>query len=282
MALHTKPGRSRTAPVIVDPLWHELREDARRAIGQEPMLYGFLWPAILGQSSLEEAVAHRIAARLGSSVLSEYSIEGAFADMFEAAPETAAALRRDLAAIFERDPACERPIEPVMYFKGYHALQAHRLAHHLWREGRRDLALVLQSRSSEVFQTDIHPGLTLGQGVMLDHATGFVAAGEVVIEDDVSILQGVTLAGIEGERSGHPVIRRGSLIGADATILGPVEVGAFARVASGSVVLADVPFCSTVAGIPARVVGTGGCPEPARLMDQSLSASAYASFAYSI
>jgi serine O-acetyltransferase len=259
-----------------------LQDDARRSIGQEPMLGVFLWPAVLGRSSLEDAIAHRIASRLASDALPAGAIQAAFADMFDQLPANTVALYRDLEAIFDRDPACERPLEPVMYFKGFQALQTHRLAHSLWREGRRDLALILQSRSSEVFQTDIHPAMSLGQGIMLDHATGFVAASEVVIEDDVSILQGVTLAGIEGDRTGHPIVRRGSLIGADAAILGAVEIGAYARVAAGSLVLADVPYCSTVAGVPARVVGTGGCPEPAKLMDQSLVASAYASFAYSI
>lgn len=268
---------------VVDPLWHDLQNEARAAVQLEPLLSGFLWPAILSRRSLEDAVSYRIASRLASSALPEDLVRETFAEAFEAASGIAATLRLDLRAILERDPACERVLEPVMYFKGFHALQSYRLAHWLWHRERHDLALLLQSRSSEIFQTDIHPAVRMGHGIFLDHATGFVAGETVVIEDDVSILQGVTLGGSgQGDGSRHPTIRRGTLIGADAVILGPVEVGAFSRIAAGSVVLEDVPACSTVAGVPARVVGTGGCPEPARLMDQQLGGGAYASFAYTI
>lgn len=268
---------------VVDPLWHDLQNESRASVQLEPLLSGFLWPAILSRRSLEDAVSYRIASRLASAALPESLVRETFAEAFEDSPQIAAILRLDLRAILERDPACERVLEPVMYFKGFHALQAHRVAHWLWHRDRRDLALLMQSRSSEIFQTDIHPAVRMGHGVFLDHATGFVAGETVVIEDDVSILQGVTLGGT-GHDGGlrHPTIRRGTLIGADAAILGPVEIGAFSRVAAGSVVLEDVPACSTVAGVPARVVGTGGCPEPARLMDQQLGGSAYASFAYTI
>lgn len=273
----------RSRPAVVDPLWRDLLAEAEMAALIEPMLGGFLWPTVLGRASLEEAVARRVAMRLGNDVLSADLVQETFAEAFAAAPELAAALRTDLRAILERDPACERVLEPVLYFKGFHALETHRLAHWLWRGGRRDLALLLQSRSSEIFQTDIHPAASFGEGVFLDHATGIVAGETVIVEDDVSILQGVTLGGTGSDRRArHPVIRRGTLIGADAAVLGSVEIGAFSRIAAGSVVLEDVPACATVAGVPARIVGTGGCPEPARLMDQRLEGAAYASFAYAI
>lgn len=276
------PGR-RSRPTVADPLWHDLQNEAREAALLEPMLSGFLWPTILGRKSLEDAVARRITSRLASDALPAQLLDETFAEAFAAAPDIAAALRADLRAILERDPACERTLEPVLYFKGFHALEAHRLAHWLWKGGRRDLALLVQSRSSEVFQTDIHPAATFGQSVFLDHATGFVAGETVIVEDDVSILQGVTLGGTGHDHvSRHPIVRQGTLIGADAAVLGAIEVGAYSRIAAGSVVLEDVPRCSTVAGVPARVVGTGGCPEPARLMDQRLEGAAYASFAYSI
>ena len=174
--------------------------------------------------------------------------------------------------MFDRDPACERLIEPILYFKGFHAIQTHRLANWLWRHGRRDFALYLQSRASEVFQTDIHPQVPLGRGLFFDHATGIVIGATAVIDDDVSILQGVTLGGT-GKESGdrHPKIRKGVLIGAGAKILGNIEVGRCARVAAGSVVLRPVPPNTTVAGVPARVVGEAGCAEPSRSMDQLLS-----------
>ncbi len=179
-------------------------------------------------------------------------------------------------AVVDRDPACGRFIEPLLYFKGFHAIQTHRLAHWLWRRGRVDLALYLQSRSSEVFQTDIHPGARMGRGLFLDHATGLVVGSTAVVDDDVSILQDVTLGGT-GKESGdrHPKIRRGVLIGAGAKILGNIEVGHCARIAAGSVVLQDVPHNTTVAGVPAKVVGVAGCAEPARSMDQMLAENDY-------
>ena len=183
------------------------------------------------------------------------------------------AFRLDLLAVFDRDPACTRVIEPVLYFKGFHAIQTYRLAHALWRSGRQDLALYLQSRSSSVFQTDIHPASVFGTGIFLDHATGLVVGSTAVVGNDVSILQDVTLGGT-GKETGdrHPKIRHGVLVGAGAKILGNIEIGHCSRIAAGSVVLAPVPPMTTVAGVPARVVGQAGCAEPARTMDQILAA----------
>jgi serine O-acetyltransferase len=174
-------------------------------------------------------------------------------------------------ATLDRDPATHRVLEPVLYFKGFHAIQTHRLAHWLWSKGRRDFALYLQSRSSAVFQCDIHPAARVGRGIFLDHATGVVVGETAVIEDDVSILHDVTLGGT-GKEAGdrHPKIRYGVMIGAGAKILGNIEVGHCARIAAGSVLLKSVPNNVTVAGVPARVVGRAGCPEPSRTMDQML------------
>src|SRR5262249_13823843 len=162
-------------------------------------------------------------------------------------------------------------IEPLLYFKGFQALQTYRLAHWLWRQGRQDFAYYLQSRSSTVFQCDIHPAAQIGRGIFLDHATGFVVGATAVIEDDVSILHGVTLGGT-GKETGdrHPKIRHGVMIGAGAKVLGNIEVGHCARIAAGSVVLKPVPPNTTVAGVPAMVIGQAGCPEPSRIMDQML------------
>ena len=179
--------------------------------------------------------------------------------------------RADIVAMFDRDPATNRYIEPVLYFKGFHAIQTHRLAHWLWGKGRKDFAYYLQSRSSAVFQCDIHPAARIGRGIFLDHATGLVVGETAVIDDDVSILHGVTLGGT-GKEIGdrHPKIRNGVMIGAGAKILGNIEVGHCARVAAGSVVVKPVPNNVTVAGVPARVVGEAGCAEPSRIMDQML------------
>ena len=254
---------------VVDPVWTRLRQEAEAAIRQEPSLTGFIATTVLNQPTLESAVAHRVASRLGHAVVSDDLIGQTFHEAIEADTAIGAAFRADIAAVADRDPACTRFLEPVLYFKGFHAIQTHRLAHWLWERGRQDFALYLQSRSSEVFQTDIHPAAHIGRGIFLDHATGLVVGSTALIEDNVSMLQDVTLGGTGKELGDrHPKIRHGVLIGAGAKILGNIEVGECARVAAGSVVLHPVPRKMTVAGVPARVVGEVTCPEPARSMDQ--------------
>ena len=257
---------------IVDPVWTRLRQEAETALLGEPALATFLFATILSQDTLEDAVVHRLAGRLSHPALPAELVIRSYEEAIAAERGLAEAFRADILATIDRDPACNRLLEPVLYFKGFHAIQTHRLAHWLWNEGRRDLALYLQSRSSEVFQTDIHPAARIGRGIFLDHATGLVVGSTAIIEDDVSMLQDVTLGGtgkVGGDR--HPKIRRGVLIGAGAKILGSIEVGQCARVAAGSVVLQPVPRNTTVAGVPAKVVGAAGCAEPARSMDQILS-----------
>jgi serine O-acetyltransferase len=227
--------------------------------------------SLLNHETLEAAVVHRVASRLGHASVPSDLIEQTFLEALQAEPAIGDAFRADIAAVVDRDPAVTRVIEPVLYFKGFHAIQTHRLAHWLWNRGRYDFALYLQSRSSEVFQTDINPAARIGRGIFLDHATGLVVGATAVIEDNVSMLQDVTLGGtgkVRGDR--HPKIRQGVLIGAGAKVLGNIEVGQCARIAAGSVVLEPVPRNTTVAGVPARVVGTAGCAEPARSMDQLL------------
>jgi serine O-acetyltransferase len=257
---------------VVDPAWARLRQEAMRVIEAEPTLAGFMLSTILNQAGLEQAVAHRVAARLGHPVVPADLIAQTFDEALASDATIADGIRADIAAVVDRDPACSRLIEPVLYFKGFHALQTHRLAHWLWTHGRNDLALYLQSRSSEVYQTDIHPAARIGRGLFLDHATGLVIGSTAVVGDNVSILQDVTLGGT-GKETGdrHPKVRSGVLIGAGAKILGNIEIGECARIAAGSVVLAPVPRNSTVAGVPARVVGEAGCAEPARAMDQLLA-----------
>ena len=238
----------------------------------EPALSSFVYETILNHGRLEDAVIHRLGDRLGRDVVSASLIRQTYSEALSDEPELGEIFRVDMMAVFDRDPACERLLEPLLYFKGFHALQTHRLAHWLWRRGRSDFALYLQSRSSEIFQVDIHPAVPVGRGIFMDHATGLVVGSTAVIEDDVSILQGVTLGGTgkeQGDR--HPKIRKGVLIGAGAKILGNLEIGRCSRIAAGSVVLQDVPCNTTVAGVPARVVGQAGCAEPARSMDQLLA-----------
>jgi len=256
--------------LVADPLWIRVRKEAAEAAKHEPELAVLMHTCVLQQDSLEAAIAHRVAQRLDAPVVPADLIRHAYADAL--ADEHMAireALWADLNAILQRDPATGRALDAVLYLKGFHALATHRLAHWLWRNGRRELARYLHSRSSEVFQTDIHPAVQIGRGVFLDHATGIVIGETAVIDDDVSILQAVTLGGT-GKEVGdrHPKIRRGVLIGAGAIILGNIEVGPCARVGAGSVVLKDVPAETTVAGVPAKIVGQSGCKEPSRLMDQ--------------
>ncbi|CAL8980758.1 serine O-acetyltransferase [Rhodoplanes serenus] len=255
----------------IDPVWDRLRGEAEAVVRQEPELASFLYAAVLHHDRLEEAVAHRVASRLDHPDLGAELIRRGYLDALEDSPEIGEAFRADLVAVFDRDPATGRFIEPLLYYKGFHAIQAHRLAHWLWTHGRRDFALYLQSRSSAAFQTDIHPAARIGRGVFLDHATGLVVGETAVIEDDVSILHHVTLGGTGNEVGDrHPKIRHGVMIGAGAKILGNIEVGHCARIAAGSVVLRPVPNNTTVAGVPARIVGDAGCAEPSHTMDQML------------
>jgi serine O-acetyltransferase len=255
----------------IDPVWSRIRNEADEVLRLEPELASFIYASILHHDTLEAAVIRRVAERLDHADVSGELIRQAYTDALQDDSSIGAAFRADIAATIDRDPASDRYLDPVLYFKGFHAIQTHRLAHWLWHKGRKDFALYLQSRSSAVFQTDINPNARIGRGIFLDHATGLVVGQTAVIDDDVSMLQDVTLGGTgkqDGDR--HPKIRRGVLIGAGAKILGNIEVGACARIAAGSVVLKSVPPNTTVAGVPARVVGEAGCAEPARAMDQML------------
>ncbi|MEX0852902.1 MAG: serine O-acetyltransferase [Bauldia sp.] len=256
----------------VDPIWFEIRHEAEAIVAGDPAVASFVYATVLNHDRLEDAVVHRIAERLDNRVVSGETIRCTFREALADNPELGEIIRCDIAAVYDRDPACERRIEPLLYFKGFHAIQTQRLAHWLWQKGRRDFALYLQSRASEVFQADIHPAVPIGRSIFLDHATGLVVGSTAVIEDNVSILQDVTLGGT-GKESGdrHPKVRHGVLIGAGAKILGNIEIGESSKVAAGSVVLHSVPPHSTVAGVPAKLVGKTGETEPARVMDQMIA-----------
>jgi len=263
------PDQRSAAVKPCDPVWSEVRAQAEAIIADEPALAGFLSTTILNQPSLEDAVVFRLAQRLDRTDLPSDLIRQTFARVLDDRPELGEMFRADLAAVVDRDPACQRAIEPILYFKGFHALQTYRFARELWKAGRRDFAFYLQSQSSGVFGTDIHPNAQIGRGIMLDHATGLVVGETAVVGDQTSILHAVTLGG-SGKESGdrHPKIGCGVMIGAGAKILGNISVGDCVRIAAGSVVLRDVEPRVTVAGVPAKVVGLAGCPEPARAMDQ--------------
>jgi len=255
----------------VDPVWARIRSEAEDVARREPELATFIYENVLHHDTLEAAVIHRVSERLGNSDISGDLIRQSYNEALGNEPTIGEAFRADIVATVDRDPATSRFIEPVLYYKGFHAIQTHRLAHWLLGKGRKDFALYLQSRASAVFQCDINPAAKIGRGIFLDHATGLVVGQTAVIEDDVSILHDVTLGGTGKENEDrHPKIRHGVMIGAGAKILGNIEVGYCARIAAGSVVIKAVPNNVTVAGVPARVVGEAGCPEPSRAMDQML------------
>jgi serine O-acetyltransferase len=258
----------------LDPIWNQVRAEAELIVEREPVMAGFILEGVLNQPSLETAVASRISERLRVAGLSPEMIRQLFVEMARSTAEDgnsqwSSVLRADLAAVFDRDPACDRYLEALLYFKGFHALQSHRLAHWLWHNGRRDLALFMQSCTSSAFQVDIHPAVAMGRGIFMDHATGIVIGSTARLGDDVSILQGVTLGGTgkeDGDR--HPKVSNGVLIGAGAQVLGNIKIGHCSRVAAGSVVLKDIPPMKTVAGVPAKIVGESGCSQPSRSMNQ--------------
>lgn len=258
----------------VNELWRHIRQEAKGLVEQEPLLASFLHATIIGHSDLRGALSFLLASKLADEVVSAVALREIIEQAYGAEERLIEAACADIQAVCTRDPAVERYSTVLLYLKGFQALQAYRIAHWMWSQGRRSLALYFQSRVSSIFQVDIHPAARIGYGVMFDHATGLVVGETCVIGNDVSILQSVTLGGT-GKESGdrHPKIRQGVLIGAGAKILGNIEVGECARVGAGSVVLEPVPAHTTVVGVPARVVGCAGCNTPALDMDQRIRSS---------
>ena len=255
----------------IEEVWIDLRQEAERVATKERILSKVLAEFVLERDSLPDALGWRLAARLGRSSVPEQDLRELVRDAFLDEPELLETIGRDLRAVCERDPACNDYLSPFLYFKGFQALAGYRVANHLWRNDRRELAQYLQSLIAAVYAVDIHPAATIGSGILLDHATGFVAGETTVIEDNVSILHEVTLGGTGKERGDrHPKIRSGVLIGAGAKILGNVEIGEGARIGACSVVLKDVPPHVSVAGVPAREIGKVQDSSPALGMDHNL------------
>ncbi|BCW88292.1 Serine acetyltransferase [Alphaproteobacteria bacterium SO-S41] len=254
----------------LDPVWSSLRAEAESIAVSEPALASFVHGSILAHARLEDALSFHLANKLANADTSAMKIRDTFQAAFAAAPEIGQAVRADLSAIRDRDPASRGFVQPFLFFKGFQALQSYRIAHWLWKSNRTWMAMYFQNRISEVFGADIHPAARIGRGVFIDHATGVVIGETAVVEDDVSMLHGVTLGGSGKERGDrHPKVRKGVMIGASATILGNIEVGEYSRVGAGSVVLQPVPANCTVAGVPAKVVGCAGCDNPSHAMNQN-------------
>lgn len=261
--------RMNTATGRVDPVWTTIRTEAERLAKDEPLMASIVHAVVLNHRSFEDALSYRIAEKLASpempSLLIREICDMAYADR----PQIGIAARADVIAVRERDPFCDRMVQPLMFFKGFLGIQAYRVGHWLWTTGRQDMAMYFQMRISELFSMDINPAARIGQGIMIDHAHAIVIGETAVVGNDVSMLHSVTLGGT-GKEGGdrHPKIGDGVLIGAGAKVLGNIRIGECSRVAAGSVVLKDVPPCKTVAGIPARIVGEAGCDRPSYSMNQ--------------
>lgn len=253
------------------PIWLNLRQEAQDASASEPALASMLHSTILSHSDLASALSFHIANKLGDASMSSITLRELAQGCFAGDPRLVEFAEADLQAVYERDPAAKGYLQAFMYFKGFLSLQIYRVSHCLWMQGRTTMAHFLQSRVSELFQIDINPAARIGKGVFLDHGTGIVIGETAVVGDDCSILQGVTLGGTGAERGDrHPKIGRGVLLGAGANVLGNIQIGDYAKIASGSVVLKPVPAHCTAAGVPAKLVNCKTCEDPARQMDHTM------------
>jgi serine O-acetyltransferase len=257
----------------LDPVWDKIVSEAKGVLDVEPLLGAIIHSSILHHSSLDQALAYRISLKLTSAEMPEQMLREV-TDQAYLEGQIGLHSRADLVAILERDPACHRLIQPILYFKGFHAIQAYRVSHWLWNKGRKDLSYFFQSRISEVFGIDIHPAAVIGHGIMIDHAHSIVIGETAVVGNNVSMLHSVTLGGTgKQDDNRHPKIGDGVMIGAGAKVLGNIKVGHCSRIAAGSVVLHEIPPGKTVAGVPAKIVGTAGCDQPSIMMDQFIRAT---------
>ena len=255
----------------LDPVWAQLIIEAEQAVKDEPLLGGLVHSSVLYHGTLERALSYRISMKLASDEMPGQLIREICDDAYTADPSLGVDARADIAAVYDRDPACHRFLQPLLFFKGFQAVQAYRVAHWLWTTGHMDLAYFFQMRVSEVFSIDIHPAAKVGRGLMIDHAHAIVIGETAVVGNNVSLLHSVTLGGTgKDDEDRHPKIGHGVLIGAGAKVLGNIRVGNCSRIAAGSVVLTEVPPCKTVAGVPARIVGEAGCSQPSVTMDHIL------------
>lgn len=255
----------------INKLWEQICKEAKNHTASEPILASFFYANILNHSNFESALSYQLASRLDSHTLPSMIVREIIEEAFTISPSIINAAMEDIIAVQIRDAAVSDYSTPLLYLKGFHALQIHRIANYLWYSNRIQLAQYLQNKSTMLFNVDIHPAATIGKGIMFDHATGIVVGETTVIEDNVSLLQGVTLGGTGNDRGDrHPKIRQGVMIGAGAKVLGNIEIGIGAKIGSGSVVLKSVPGHTTVAGVPAIIVGKPSTDMPALSMEQEL------------
>lgn len=251
-------------------VWQQLLVESKALVEKEPLLASYVYSCILNHDNLAASLSFVLANKLSDKVMSSTAIRELFEHAYEANPSCIGSASQDIMAVYERDPAIDSLLTVVLNLKGFQSIQVHRMANHYWHQNRKELAAFIQSRNSEKFGVDIHPACQIGKGVMFDHATGIVVGETAVIEDNVSLLQNVTLGGTGNEHGDrHPKVRTGVLIGAGAKVLGNIEIGEGSKVGAGSVVLKDVPAHSTAVGIPAKIVGSPKCTAPCQTMDQN-------------
>ena len=253
----------------LEEVWSYIKQEARDFADCEPMLASFFHATLLKHENLGSALSFMLANKLATPTMPAISVREVVEEAYHNDPQMIKSAAMDIKAVRLRDPAMDKYSTPLLYLKGFHALQAYRIANWLWNQNRRALATYLQNQVSVTFGVDIHPAAKIGHGIMFDHATGIVIGETAVVENDVSILQSVTLGGT-GKTGGdrHPKVREGVMIGAGAKILGNIEIGRGAKIGAGSVVLHPVPAHTTVAGVPAKIVGKPGCDKPSLDMDQ--------------
>ncbi len=252
-------------------VWSQLRDEALETARKEPALGSLMHTVILAHGELATALSFQLGRKLGDGEIGAMTVREICAETYAADDRIVSAAEADLKAVIERDPATRGYLQAFLFYKGFLALQTHRISHWLWQAGRETLALHFQSRMSELFQVDIHPAARIGSGIFMDHATGVVIGETATVGDDVSMLHSVTLGGTGAQRGDrHPKIGRGVLLGAGAKVLGNIQIGEYAKIASGSVVLKAVPPHCTAAGVPARLVNCPTCEQPARSMDHTV------------
>ncbi|EFX92759.1 serine acetyltransferase [Actinobacillus ureae] len=253
----------------LNQIWQNIREEAQELVENEPMLASFFHATILKHSNLGGSLSYILANKLANPIMPAIALKEIIEEAYQANPQIIASAACDIDAVRTRDPAVDKWTTPLLYLKGYHAIQSYRVTYYLWQQGRKALAIYLQNEISVAFDVDIHPAARLGCGIMFDHATGIVVGETAVIENDVSILQGVTLGGTGKEHGDrHPKIREGVMIGAGAKILGNIEIGRYSKIGANSVVLQPVPDHATAAGVPARIIGQSSVQKPAFDMNQ--------------
>ncbi len=256
----------------INLIWAQLIKEAELLIKNEPILGGLVHSSILYHDSFDRALSYRVALKLSSDEMPAQILREIADEAYQTSPDLLKSAQADAVAVFDRDPACHGFIQPLLFFKGYQAIQAYRIANWLWHQGRREMAYFFQMRASEIYGVDIHPAATIGRGLMIDHAHSIVIGETARVGDNVSMLHAVTLGGTgKADKIRHPNIEDGVLIGAGAKVLGNITVGRCSKVAAGSVVLKDVPACKTVAGVPAKIVGEAGCAQPSQSMEHFIS-----------